>query len=78
MQLRREDANLHDLFIGMDSANIRNMNRILGPDAADRIHRLLDFTCSPRDVADPWYTDDFDTTFTDIDVGCRALLGSLP
>lgn len=53
------------------------MRRILVPAAECRIHRLLDFTRSPRDVADPWYTDDFDTTYEDIVAGCTALLATI-
>ena len=56
---------------------IQYMKRILGSAAEDRIHRLLDFTRSPRDVADPWYTDDFDTTYEDIVAGCTTFLSKI-
>ena len=77
VQLRREDYEKYDLFVGMDSANIRNMHRILGGDPMGKICKLLSFTGSERDVADPWYTGDFDATWQDIWTGCNALLSSL-
>ena len=76
-QLRRADANAWDYFIGMDSANIRNMKRMLGPEADGKIFKLLEFTGRGDDVADPWYTGDFRTTYRDVDEGCRALLAKL-
>lgn len=77
VQLRREDYDKYDLFVGMDSANIRNMHRILDGDPDGKICKLLSFTGSERDVADPWYTGDFDATWQDIWTGCNALLSSL-
>ncbi len=77
VQLRREDYDKYDLFVGMDSANIRNMHRILGGDPDGKICKLLSFAGSERDVADPWYTGDFDATWQDIWTGCNALLSSL-
>ena len=74
VQLTRSDYDKYDLFVGMDSANIRNMHRIFGADPNGKIVRLLDLADEPRDVADPWYTDDFDETYNDIMVGCKALL----
>ena len=74
VQLTRRDAERYDLFIGMDGANLRNMRRILGNDAEGRIFNLLDFSDKPRDISDPWYTGDFETTFSDIMEGCQALL----
>lgn len=68
------DADEYDLFVGMDSYNERAMRRILGEGAADKVCRLMDFTSEPRDIADPWYTGDFDATYRDISEGCRALL----
>ena len=73
-QLTRRDYESYDLLIGMDQANIRNMQRICGGDQAGKIRRLLDFTDRPGDVADPWYTGDFETTWRDVTEGCRALL----
>ena len=76
-QLRRADYDAYDWLIGMDSANVRNMLRILGGDPAGKVCRLLDFTAQPRDIADPWYTGDFDATYRDVRAGCEALLNKL-
>ena len=76
VQLKKSDYDKYDLFIGMDSANIRNMHRILGNDAQGKIHKLLDY-CGGGDVADPWYSGDFKTTYRDILKGCTALLKTL-
>ena len=76
-QLTKCDYDAYDLLIGMDQANIRNMHRICGGDPAGKIHRLLDFTRRPGDVADPWYTGDFDATWRDVTEGCRALLAHI-
>ena len=61
----------------MDSANLRNMHRICGGDPDGRIHLLLDYTDHPRDVADPWYTGDFEATWQDVLAGCQGLLKEL-
>lgn len=74
VQLMRRDAERYDLFIGMDSANLRNMRRMLGDAAEGRIFNLLDFSDRPRDISDPWYTGDFETTYSDVMEGCQALL----
>ena len=76
-QLTRADYDRYDLLIGMDSANIRNMTRLCGGDPAGKIHRLLDCTDRPGDVADPWYTGDFAATWRDVLDGCTALLEML-
>ncbi len=76
-QLTRRDYERWDLLIGMDSANIRTMTRICGGDPQGKIFRLLDFTDRPGDVADPWYTGDFEATWRDVDEGCRGLLTRL-
>ena len=76
-QLERRDYDKYDLLIGMDSANFRNMNRICGGDPDGKIHLLMDYTERPGDVADPWYTGDFETTWRDVQEGCRALLAKL-
>ena len=75
VQLTKSDYGKYDYLIGMDSANIRNMKRITGGD--EKIVRLLDLTDEPRDVADPWYTGDFDTTYNDVVKGCKVLLEKL-
>jgi protein-tyrosine phosphatase len=61
----------------MDYGNLRSMRRICGDDPAGKMHLLLDYTDHPRDIADPWYTDDFNTAWKDIEVGCRSLLEKL-
>lgn len=74
VQLTRSDLDAYDMFIGMDSANIRNMHHILGDGAKDRIFKLMDFTSRGGDVADPWYSDRFDIAYRDIYDGCVGLL----
>lgn len=71
------DYGKYDLLIGMDSANIRNMHRIIGDDAENKIHKLMEYTSTPGDVSDPWYSDRFDVAFNDITSGCRGLLDEL-
>ena len=61
----------------MDGANLRNMRRICGGDPEGKIHLLLDFTGRGGDVADPWYTGDFEATWRDVSEGCAALLDQL-
>ena len=73
-QMTRRDYDRFDLLIGMDSANIRNMNRICGGDPEMKIHQLMDYTDEPRDVADPWYTGNFEATWRDVLEGCQCLL----
>ena len=76
-QLRREEYADWDLFIGMDFANLRNMERIFGGDPEHKIRALLDYTTRPGEVADPWYTGDFEATWRDVMAGCTGLLHSL-
>ena len=76
-QLTKADYAQYDLLIGMDRANIRNMNRICGGDPDGKIKLLLSYTDRPGDVADPWYTDDFDATWQDVMEGCQGLLKSI-
>jgi protein-tyrosine phosphatase len=76
-QLTRADYDKYDLLIGMDSANLRNMHRICGGDKASKMRFLLEYTDRPGDVADPWYTRDFDATWRDVEAGCRGLLEHL-
>jgi protein-tyrosine phosphatase len=77
VQLCFEDYDKYDLFIGMDSANIRNMHRILQGDREGKIRKLLQYTGEDRDVSDPWYSDRFDIAYDDILSGCLALLKEL-
>ena len=76
-QMTKKDYKEYDYLIGMDQWNIRNMLRICGEDPQHKICRLLDFTDHPRDIADPWYTGDFETTYQDVLEGCRALVRKL-
>lgn len=77
VQLTRADYNKYDMFIGMDSYNIRNMLRIFGTDPDGKVIKLLDLTDRGGDVADPWYTGDFDITYRDVCAGCKELLKKL-
>lgn len=77
VQLKKSDYENYDLFVGMDSANIRGMHRILGGDTDGKIHKLMDYTDRGGDVADPWYSERFDVAYNDIYEGCKALLDSL-
>ena len=72
--MTRADYERYDLLVGMDSRNIRNMIRICGGDPEGKISMLMDYTRRPGDVADPWYTGDFDATWRDVQEGCRGLL----
>ena len=73
-QMTRSDYSRYDLLIGMDSWNIRNMRNICGGDPEGKIVMLMDFTRRPGDVADPWYTGNFEATWCDVLEGCQALL----
>ena len=72
--LEKGDYVHYDYLVGMDSANLRNMNRICDGDPMGKITLLLDWCGKQRDVADPWYTGDFDATWNDVNEGCSALL----
>ncbi|MBQ8559004.1 MAG: low molecular weight phosphotyrosine protein phosphatase [Tyzzerella sp.] len=76
-QMTRADYDYYDYLIGMDSANIRNMNRIAGGDPEGKIYKLPSFAGSGRDIADPWYTGNFDETYNDVLEGCEAFLNYL-
>lgn len=73
-RIRRSDYEEYDYLIAMEQFNIQNMMREFGQDPADKIHRLLDFTDHPSDIADPWYTRKFDVTYHEIVTGCEAFL----
>ena len=77
VQLCRADYDRYDLLLGMETANIRRMCAICGGDPEGKIARLLDGTPNPRDIADPWYTGDFQSTWDDLVEGCTALLDRL-
>ncbi len=76
-QMTARDYEEYDLLIGMDGSNLARMRRICGGDPDGKISRLLDHTYRSGDVADPWYTGNFDATWRDIEEGCRALLDEL-
>ena len=77
VQMTRQDYGTYDYLIGMDDWNIRNMLRITGGDPDHKCYKLLEFAGSTRDIADPWYTGNFDVTYDDIVEGCEALVGKL-
>ena len=77
VQMTKSDYDKYDHIVAMDSMNVRNIMRIIGSDRYGKVSMLLDFTDHPRSVADPWYTGDFETTYRDVDAGCRALLAKL-
>lgn len=73
-QIKKEDYQNYDYIIGMETSNINNIIRIVGEDKDKKIYRLLDFTKNPKDIADPWYTGNFDITYEEIQKGCEAFL----
>ena len=73
-QVTKADYEHFDYLIIMDENNRRNLMRIIGNDPERKVYKLLDFSDNPRDIADPWYTGNFDVTYDDIDEGCRAFL----
>lgn len=78
-QLTNSDYDAYDLLIGMDKVNLKNMYRICGGDYAGKMSLLMDHTNRPNaEVADPWYTGDFETTWQDVLEGCQGLLNELP
>ncbi len=77
VQLTKKDYEKYDYIIGMEQVNIRNIMRIVGDDPQKKVYRLLDFTGQPGDIADPWYTGDFDTTYEQVLAGCEGLLKEL-
>ena len=73
-QITRRDYQYYDLIVGMDQWNLRNMRRMLGGDPDGKICLLMDYTDRPGDVADPWYTGDFEATWRDVLEGCEGML----
>lgn len=76
-QMTKADYARFDHLICMDGSNLRRMQRICGGDSERKMSLLMDYTDHPRDVADPWYTGDFDATWRDVNEGCGALLRHL-
>ena len=73
-QMTKKDYKDFDYILGMEEKNIRNILRIIGEDKNNKVFRLLDFSEKPRDIADPWYTGEFDITYYDIEDGCNSFL----
>ena len=76
-QVTRADYERFDRIICMDASNLRLIKRIIPADPEDKIHLMMSYAGERRDVADPWYTGDFETTYRDINTGCTALLKAL-
>ena len=76
-QIRKEDYDKFDYILAMEDKNIPNILRIVGDDKDNKVFKLLDFTDNPRNIADPWYTGDFITTYYDLVYGCEAFLKRL-
>jgi len=74
VQLKKEDYEKYDYIIGMEDYNVKNIIRIIGHDINNKVYKLLDFSDNPRDIADPWYTGNFDKTYEDILEGCKSFL----
>ena len=74
VQVTKQDYEKYDLLIGMDQWNIHNIERITGRDRDGKIHLLLSFAGESGDIADPWYTGNFDETYRDVLRGCQGLL----
>ena len=75
--MTRADYDAYDIIIAMDTENMHDLARLTGGDPKGKVHRLLSYIGESRDVADPWYTGNFDETYRDVDAGCRALLQAL-
>ena len=76
-QITRGDYRHYDRIIAMDRNNLRNLRRVIGEDIDGKISLMMDYTDRPGDVADPWYTGDFDATWRDVEEGCQGLLRQL-
>ena len=74
VQLKKSDYGKYDYLLGMDSWNMRNMMRILRSDPEGKVKRFLDYSDNPRDIADSWYTGNFQVTYEDIVEGCEMFL----
>lgn len=76
-QMTKDDYHYYDYIVAMDRYNLRNMARFVGNDPDDKVSLLMDHTSTPRDVADPWYTGDFEQTWNDVNLGCEGLIKKL-
>lgn len=77
VQMTTNDNNKYDYIVTMDQRNITNINRFIIKDTKNKVQRLLDYSSEPRDIADPWYTGDFEQTYEDVYDGCKALLQTI-
>lgn len=77
IRLKPEDYKKYDYIIGMENSNIKNIKRIVGEDYEKKVYRLLDFSKNPRDIADPWYTRNFEITYNDVVEGCNGFMNYL-
>ena len=76
-QVTKADYDQYDYLIVMDQMNIRNLIRIIGSDPEHKVYKLLEFAGSSRDIADPWYTGNFDETYSDVVEGVTALINKI-
>lgn len=76
-QITIDDYRYYDYIVAMDHSNLRNLKKMLGEDVDNKISLLMDYTTRPADVADPWYTGDFDATWNDVIEGCKGLISTL-
>ena len=76
-QMTKADYDRYDYIVAMDKNNLRNMTKFVGSDPLGKVSLLMDHTARPGDVADPWYTGDFETTWIDVNEGCKGLLEKL-
>ena len=77
VQITKQDYDMYDYIIVMDNNNLRNLSYIIGEDTEHKVYKMMSFVGENRDVKDPWYTDNFDETYEDVDKACRALLAKL-
>ena len=77
VQITKQDYDMYDYIIVMDNNNLRNLSYIIGEDTEHKVYKMMSFVGENRDVKDPWYTDNFDETYADVDKACRALLAKL-
>ena len=76
-QMTKADYDRYDYIVAMDKNNLRNMTKFVGSDPLGKVSLLMDHTDRPGDVADPWYTGDFETTWIDVNEGCARLFEKL-
>lgn len=76
-QIHKQDYTKFDYILAMEDKNVRDIIRIVGNDYDNKVYRLLDFTENPRNIADPWYSENFDSAYYDIEYGCQKFLESV-